>query len=435
MEDLKLKAQLFDKDAYYKDRMFGSFSGIKVFSKCETLFRDIFIDKTYEEPEQDYFIYGKLVDAMVTEPPEFIHKHFVRVERKVKPEDALKFENQIKELEVEVTEKERLLASKLQEKQVAVATKVNELLAKETLTPTQVKNLEKLQTELKDMKDNSNEYLDKTLVKGIASRKEEIDSIQASLGTIKEYADKQQVTNSIWENGEETALALKTHPSYSNMVFNEITSQQVFVTVIDGIPVKGKLDHLVLSPALTKLYAIYIANQMSLTEMQDKIKLLNPNDLYAIITDIKTCKNVGELEPFNNHYRGQLGFYQDLVSDVLLIPKQNIKCRILVADKLSSTFKKSELFEYEQAALDELKPDVWAWTKLWWNAVQTKSFVSAKAKYGMKQKCYTCSECRFCPFSNSPGQPVMVTGPRFGTKEEQAVSLTELSTADAVLDY
>lgn len=435
MEDLKLKAQLFDKDAYYKDRMFGSFSGIKVFSKCETLFRDIFIDKTYEEPEQDYFIYGKLVDAMVTESPEFIHKHFVRVERKVKPEDALKFENQIKELEAEVTEKERLLASKLQEKQVAVATKVNELLSKETLTPTQVKNLEKLQIELKDMKDNSNEYLDKTLVKGIASRKEEIDNIQASLGTIKEYADKQQVTNSIWENGEETALALKTHPSYSNMVFNEITSQQVFVTVIDGIPVKGKLDHLVLSPALTKLYAIYIANQMSLTEMQDKIKLLNPNDLYAIITDIKTCKNVGELEPFNNHYRGQLGFYQDLVSDVLLIPKQNIKCRILVADKLSSTFKKSELFEYEQAALDELKPDVWAWTKLWWNAVQTKSFVSAKAKYGMKQKCYTCSECRFCPFSNNPGQPVMVNAPRFGNKEEQAVSLTELSTADAVLDY
>ncbi len=435
MEDLKLKAQLFDKDAYYKDSQFASFSGIKVFSKCETLFRDIFIDRTYEEPEQDYFIYGKLVDAMVTESPEFIHKHFVRVERKVKPEDALKFENQINELNKEIEEKEALLARKVQEKTVAVATKVNELLAKETLTAAQIKTLEKLQTEMKDMQDNPNEYLDKTLVKGIASRKEEVDQIQAALGTIKEYADKQQVTNSIWENAEETALALKTHPSYSNMVFNEVTSQQVFVTVIDGIPMKGKLDHLSLSPALTKLYAIYIANQMSLTELQEKIKMLNHNDLYGIITDVKTCKNVGELEPFNNHYRGQLGFYQDLVSDVLLIPKANIKCRILVADKLSSTFKKSELFEYEQSALDELKPDVRAWAQLWWNAVQNKAFVSAKSKYGMKQKCYTCSECRFCPFSMNPGQPVMISQPRFLVREDKEALTSDISTTDILIGY
>lgn len=434
-EDLKLAAQIFDKEAYYKDRQFGSFSGVKVFSKCETLFRDIFIDKTYEEPEQDYFIYGKLVDAMVTEQPEFIHKHFVRVERKVKPEDALKYENQIKDLEKEITDKEQQLNAKVQEKTIALVTKIDELKAKETLTAAQIKTLEKAQTELKDMQENPNEYLDKTIVKGIASRKEEVANLQASLGTIKEYADKQQVTNSIWENGEETALALKTHPSFSNMTFNEVTSQQVFVTVIDGIPVKGKLDHIVMSQALTKIYAVYIAGQISLIDMQAKIREMNPNDLWAIITDIKTCKSVAEIEPYNNHYRGQLGFYQDLVSDVLLIPKTNIRCRILVADKLSSTFKKAELFEYSQAALDELKPDVWAWTKLWWNAIQTKTFISAKAKHGMKQKCYTCSECRFCPFSTSPGQPVMINGPRFAGAEESSSTTLEVSTADAVLDY
>lgn len=435
-EDLKLAAQLFDKESYYKDRQFGSFSAIKVFSKCETLFRDIFIDRTYEEPEQDYFIYGKLVDALVTEKPEFIPKYFVRVERKVKPEDALKLENQIKELEKEIGEKENLLQSKLREKTNALGQKVDELKAKETLTPAQIKALEKAQNELTDIQQNVGEYLDKTIVKGIASRKEEVSTIKISLGMIKEYADKQQVTNSIWENAEETALALKTHPSYSNMEFNEVTSQQVFVTIIDGIPVKGKLDHLHLSPALTKIYAIYIAKQITLDQLQAKIREMNPNDLWGIITDIKTCKSVAELEPYNNHYRGQLGFYQDLVSATLLIPKNQIRCRILVADKLSSTFKKAELFEYTQEALDEIKGDVWAWVKLWWNAVQNRSYVSAKAKHGMAQKCYTCTECRFCPFSTSPGQPVMINGPRFGAKGEPAQSLSlDVSTADAVLDY
>lgn len=387
MEDLKLAAQLFDKEAYYKDRQFGSFSGIKVFSKCETLFRDIFIDKTYEEPEQDYFIYGGLVDAMVTEPEDYVKKHFIRVERKVKPEDALKIENQIKELELEITTKEAEIAEKP----------------------------------------------NKTTEKGIASRKEKVIELKTQMGMIKEYADKQQVTNSIWENAEETALALKTHPSYSNMVFNEFTSQQVFVTVIDGIPLKGKLDHLYMSPAMTKIYALFVAKQITDEEMRAKIKELNPNDHYACITDIKTCRDVAMLEPYNNQYRGQLGFYQDLVSNVLGIPVENIKCRILVADKLSSTFKKAELFEYDQASLNELKADVKAWTQLWWKAVQTKTFVSAKAKHGMGQKCYTCSECRFCPFSNTPGQPVMISGPRFGDLEK--VASGELSTADALLDY
>lgn len=435
-EDLKLAVQLFDKESYYKDRAFGSFSAIKIFSKCETLFRDIFIDRTYEEPEQDYFVYGSLVDALVTEKPEYVQKNFVKVDRKIKAEDALKYENQITELEKEISTKESQLQAKLTEKINSLQSKIDELKAKESLTPAQIKTLEKNTEELESIWDNPEEYSDKTLVKGIASRKEEVASIKISLKAIQELADKQQVTNSIWDNAQETALALMTHPSYVNMTFNEITSQQVFVTIINGIPVKGKLDHIVLSRELSKIYAIYVAKQISLDEMQNKIRELNHNDLWAIITDIKTTKSVAEIEPFNNHYRGQLGFYQDLVSDVLLIPKENIKCRILIADKPSSTFKKSELFEYTQESLDEIKPDVAAWTDLWWKAVKTKTFVSAKRKLGMDQKCYTCSECRFCPFSTNPGEPVLISGPRFKKNTDLVVNVdNSLSTADAVLDY
>ena len=381
--------EMEDKIDYYKDTSRISFSGLKVFSKCETLYRDLFVTKTYEEPDHDYFVYGKLVDAFITEKPEFIAENFIQVERKINPEDALKYENKIKELRAEIAEKEAQLLVKA----------------------------------------------NKTTEKGIEGRVKKIEEIQVSLNAIKELADKQQVTPSIWENAEQTALAIKTHPYFSNMEFNDVTSQQIFQTEIDGIPMKGKLDYLKLSPALTKLYAVYVAKQITLDELQTKIIGLNMNDLWAVITDIKTCYDIAKLEPYNTHYRGQLGFYQDLVSKVLCIPTKNIKCQILVADKLSSTFKKCELFQYEQQTLDELKPDVRAWAHIWMNSIKTSQFISAKEKSGMDQKCFTCSECRFCPFSRKPGEPVMISGPRFGKTEDISSPAFDLSTADAVLDY
>lgn len=382
--------KLLDKDDYYKDSSRISFSGLKVFSKCETLYRDMFVTKVYEEPEHDYFVYGKLVDAIVTEAPEFIPQNFMKVTRKIDPEDALKFENQIKELQKEIDEKE----AKLKEKP------------------------------------------NKTLEKGIASRKKTIEEIQLSLDSIKHLADKQQVTPAVWENAEQTALGIKTHPYYSNLKFNELTSQQIFTCEMQGMPCKGKLDHLKLSPAITKFYAIYKANHMTLQELQQRIEFeVNPHDKWAIITDIKTCYDVAKLEPFNTHYRGQLGFYQDLVSTVLKIPIENITVRILVADKLTNKFKKAELFEYTQEALDELKSDVRMWMKLWRNAMENNDFVSDKQKRGLQQECFTCSDCRFCPFSLKPGEPVMISKARFGGNEGSPLLKTELSTVDAVLEY
>ena len=439
--------KLIDKEDYYKDSNFISFSGLKVFSKCETLYRDLFITKVYEEPERDYFVYGKLVDAMVTESPEFIAANFIRITRKIDPEDALKFENQINELNKEIEEKETALRAKVLKKQEDLLEKIRVLnedaladekdpLPKARMTPAKEKKLADLRVEANNMTMNPEEYLDKTLQKGIEARKAEVVEIQTSLDAIKSLADKQQVTPAVWENAESTALALKTHPYYSNMEFNELTSQQIFTCEMDGMPCKGKLDHLKLSPAITKFYAIYKAKQMTLKELKMRIIHLNHNDQWAVITDIKTCYSLEKLEPFNNHYRGQLGFYQDLVSMSLGIPRENIKCQILVADKVSNSFKKAELFGYPQATLDGadgLKNDIKLWMQIWFNAIKSGRFVSAKEKAGIKQKCFTCSECRFCPFARRPGEPVMVTESRFGATE--APIQTELSTADAVLDY
>jgi hypothetical protein len=362
---------LLSKEEYDLESKFINFSGLKVFSKCETLYRDIFVTKVYKEPERDYFLYGKLVDALVTETPQYIKDHFILVDKKVKPEDALKYENEIKTLENEIeATKEKCEAG------------------------------------------------NKTAIKGRESRLKKIEELQLRLSAIRDIDGKEQITNSIWVNAEETALALKTHPHYSNLEFNEFTSQQILVASVGSAIRKGRLDHLKLCPQIEKLYRLYVAKQISYEEMTDKITAMDQSELWAVITDIKTCYDIAKLEPYSTHWRGQLGFYQDIVSEFFLIPRKQIKCQILVADKLSSTFKKSELFEYSQESLDELKPDVEAWIALWQKAKETNTFVSAKERKGMKQECYTCQECRNCPFSMKPGQPVMVTEPRFATKFE-----------------
>jgi len=434
MKESLATEELVSKEDYYKDTRCISFSALKVFSRCETLYRDLFVDKTYEEPDHDYFTYGKLVDAMVSEPEDFIPANFVRVDRKVNPEDSLKHENEIRDIQKEIAEKRTQINDKMMDKMKEIDVKINKLIeaGKDDITPAVQRKLDKLG------EDRGKVAPDKTLEKGIASREEAVVLIQQKLNAIKELSDKIQVSNAIWKNSEETALAIQAHPSFSNLKFNQATSQQIFRTNKGDIPRKGKLDHLKLSPSLTRFYAIYAAEQMTLEELQEKIRTdVHPQDLWAIITDVKTCKSIAEIEPYNKHYRGQLGFYQDLVSDTLLIPVENVRCRILAADKANNDFKKCELFEYTQASLDELKGDVEAWVQLWWAGQQSGKYVSAKEKHGWHQKCYTCSECRFCPFSMKPGDPVMVAGPRFESKGVPApqVLSDEVSTADAVLDY
>lgn len=374
---------ILDKDDYYKDVEFCTFSFLKVFSRCETLFEDLYITKTYEEGEQDYFTYGKLVDALLTEPASYIDEHFIRVERKIKIEDALKIENEIQELKNYITNPE--------------------FIAK----------------------------LDKgnlTAQKGFDKRTKEIAALEAQLDVISSLSDKVQVTPSIWREADETALAIKTHPSFVNMVFNELTSQQVFKATINGVKRKGRLDHLKLSPAVEKIYAIYKAGKFTAEEVKQKVAELNENDKWAIITDIKTCYAVSKLEPYNTHYRGQLGYYQDLVRNFFGFSDTRVACRILVGDKQSNEFKVSELFQYTQRALDELKPDVEAWVQKWQQAITHNTYISDKQKNGMKQNCFKCSKCRICPFSIKHGEPVLIDAPRF---EKNAYLQTNVDSGDS----
>ncbi len=370
--------KIFDKDDYYKDLEFISFSGLRVFSKCETLYRDTFITKTYEEPDHDYFIYGKLVDAMITENKQYLEDNFIMVERKSNIEDALKFENNIKELKLEI-----------------------ESLAEKVKKGNQV------------------------AIKGVAKREKEIAEFENRLSAIKNIATKQQITPAMWREAEATALAVKTHPYFQNMEFTELTSQQVFTCDINGVKRKGKLDHLKLSPKVREMYGLYKANMIDFPELQKQLAQLDPRDKWAIITDLKTCYSIQKLEPW--HYRGQLKMYQDLVAATLLIPVQNITCQILAGDKPSNTFKMAEVFRFTQEVLDDIAPDIEAWCQKWKVAMDTQTFVSDKQKNGTKQTCFTCSDCRFCPLSNKPGEPVVISAPRFSQE-------TVLDTSEVIVE-
>lgn len=366
---------VIDKEDYFKDTQFISFSTLKVFSKCETLFRDTFITKVYEEPDHEYFIYGKLVDALVTESKKYVEDNFILVERKKNIEDTLSIENKIKDLKNEM--------SALEEK-VAKGNKV--------------------------------------AIKGYASRTEKIKECEEQLAAIKLLGSKIQITPALWRECEETAQAIKSHPYFASLEFNELTSQQVFTCEINGTKRKGKLDHLKLSPAISQVYGLYKVGMIDYEELRKQIALLHPQDLWAIITDIKTFYSMEKLEPW--HYRGQLKMYQQLVSVVLGIPHENITCQILGADKQNGKIKKSEFFRFTQKALDEISPDIEYWVAKWQEAMQTGVFVSDKSKNGIKQTCYTCTECRFCPLSTKPGEPVIIDAPRFS--ETVSLDMSEI---------
>lgn len=368
------------KDEYYQDTKSVSFSMLKTFSKCETLYRDTYVTKVYIEPEHDYFLYGKIVDALVTEPREYVDKNFVIVDKRIKPEDALRYENKLAEI------REKIEA-----------------------------NLEKVAAG------------NKTAIKGNATREKEAQEIEAKLAFLRSMDGKEQVTKSLWDEAEQTALAIKTHPYFPNMKFDQFTSQQIFTVMINGVSRKGRLDHLKLCPALDKMYRLFVAKQITYEMMCERIVQLDPRELWAIITDVKTCYDFSKLEPYNNHWRGQLSYYQDLVSEFLLIPRDNIKCQIIAGEKVTNRFKMSELFMYTQDALDEVKPDIEALVSSWKEATMNNRYVSAKEKKHFEQDCYTCSECRQSPFSMRIGEPVMITKPRFA---KNATNNSQEVTAD-----
>jgi hypothetical protein len=62
--------------------------------------------------------------------------------------------------------------------------------------------------------------------------------------------------------------------------------------------------------------------------------------------------------------------------------------------------------------------------------METKNICFGKGEERFEQQCYTCQECRFAPFSTNPGQPVLITKPRFSNGANGTIDVAEEGNSD-----
>lgn len=326
--------QITTEKEYYDDQEYVSFSALKLFSKCPQFYKEFYIDKSIQQEDHDYFVYGKVVDALITETPEYFKEHFMVVSRSVNPLDKLRLESKVTELTKEMVER-------------------------------------------KEKADAGN----KVAQKGILARSKEVVELTQRIAEIDAMGTKIQVTNSIYENAEATARAILNHPRIDffktgGEAFDHRLCQKIIT--IDNLfgkyKGKGRLDYL---------------NFQFNTNGQKE----------AIIADIKTCRDLRSLELNNTHYKGQLAFYRELVYRATGIPKELVHCFIIVGDKQTGKVKNAEILEYDSKLLDEMDPILEAWIQKLSEACTQNVFVSARKQEGIKQECFTCSDCRVSPLS------------------------------------
>ena len=352
---------------YYEDSDYISFSALKLFSKCPQLYKEVYLDKSIVQEDHDYFVYGKVVDALITETPEYFEEHFQIVSRSVNPLDKLRLEAKVTDLTKEMIER-------------------------------------------KEKADAGN----KVAQKGILARSKEVVELTQRIAEIDAMGTKIQVTKSLYENAEATALAIKQHPFFERFFFKPEYCQKILATekLFNKFKAKGRLDYL------------YLEGSGDIFVNGEQGKFTG-----AKIADVKTCRDLKSLDLNNSHYKGQLAFYRLLVSSIYNIPKENISCYIIVGDKQTSTLKHSEIFEYDSKLLDEMEPILEAWTQKVFDACTQKVFISARKQEGIKQECFTCSDCRVAPFSKD-GSIVKIDQALLDSQKNNSYSPTLFATQE-----
>jgi len=172
------------------------YSGLKMFARCPRLYYEKYIAKTYIEPEQDYFLYGNIVDCLLTQHDDFDNR-FVKVARR-SDGSTLGLEMKIGVLEQEIAEREILAG-------------------------------------------NGN----KPAIKGIESRQKKLVELRAQIEDAKAFGDKIQVPLGIWTDAHETAEAIKLLPLHDQLVSSgwECEAQKTVVGK-EGVNRKGIIDRL-----------------------------------------------------------------------------------------------------------------------------------------------------------------------------------------------
>lgn len=191
---VKKNEKQFDTDeAYYEDNEYITNSILKDFLFCEYLFQVKHIDKTFVSPrdgEPDYFIYGRAVDTILTEPEKTFEQKFIPMEIRIDIES-------LKELEIE-----------------------RDQTIKEA--------------EQKEIEGKPHKMLDIKLAK-----------LYDRIIAIKNIDNKTQLTKAIYKDIMASVQELKRQPLYEMFGVKE-RSQEIIALTIDGYKRKGKLDYIYL---------------------------------------------------------------------------------------------------------------------------------------------------------------------------------------------
>lgn len=170
------------------------YSGLKTFAKCPRLYHEMYVAKTLSQEEKDYFLYGQLVDCLVTEP-ETLNERFVKVSRR-SDGSTLDLEMKASELRAEM---EGLIAK------AATGNKVAQ--------------------------------------KGMESRQRKLVELEDQIRLAQESGSKVQVPTAIWDDAHETATEIQKLPLHEELSAKGFKSQSQFlVRGSEGIKRKGIVD-------------------------------------------------------------------------------------------------------------------------------------------------------------------------------------------------
>ena len=145
------------------------YSGLKMFAKCPRLYYETYITKTNVQEAKDYFLYGNVVDTLITQPEE-LNNRFVQVSRRS--------DGSTLDLEMKCTELRAEMDTVL-------------IKAKEG---------------------------NKVAIKGFESRQKKLIEMEEQIRVAKESGDKVQVPTAIWNDAHETATAIINLPLHNELL-------------------------------------------------------------------------------------------------------------------------------------------------------------------------------------------------------------------------
>lgn len=329
-------------------------SGLKLFSQCPNLYKERYLEMTNVAPEKDYFTYGSLVDAILTNPENVDNLFYVGKKKR--------------------------------------ETNPLELLAKKTA----------LEKEIIDLTDKAKEG-NKTALKGISSRQAKIAEIDEQLTPEDASETRKLVTPSMWEDAHETAEAISQLDLWKRLTKASHVFQPELVST--KIKRRGTFDVLSGSDAVITLFKSFQANLIQYEAFREAVDKLPENERWLVIGDVKSTADLKEFNAtkVREMYAIQLAFYRSLVREIFGIEPE---CVIIAGDKANG-FKMAEEYIFSSETLDWADARAKEVEEVFWRCANTYEWPAAKEIHGSNQECFTCSKCRMKPHSKT-NKPVIV---------------------------